>query len=466
MGVFDGLEPKDVLYYFEQICAIPHPSGHPDRIGEYCASFAKAHDLRYLRDTAGNVVIFKDGNADKAPVILQGHLDMVCVKDDGVQIDFLHDALPVYTDGHLIRSRGTSLGADDGIGAAMILAVLAADLPDLPPIEAVLTMDEETGMFGAAALDASVLRGKRMINLDTEIEDVIYVACAGGERVTIKQMPETSGIDSACLRVSLTGFAGGHSGTEIGTGKLNAIRETARLLRDIPDCRLVSLCGGEVDNAIANACTAVFCADVDAWMRVWSKYKAEILRSEPNAALTVTETSAVSALTAKQSREVLDLICALPNGVQKWSEEIENFVETSLNLGRCRVGAQGTELHYSVRSSVDAAKEALVESMRKTAESYGASFEMSGAYPAWQYRKDSPLRDAAVRAYKTVLGKTPQTLAIHAGLECGLFCGKIADLDCISIGPDIEKIHSPQECLDTRSAARMYKVLLEMLRNL
>ena len=466
MGVFDGLEPKDVLYYFEQICAIPHPSGHPDRIGDYCEAFAGAHKLRYLRDKAGNVVIFKDGNSAKTPVILQGHLDMVCVKDDGVQIDFLRDALPVYTDGHLIRSRGTSLGADDGIGAAMILAVLASDLPDLPPIEAVLTMDEETGMFGAAALDASVLRSKRMINLDTEYEDVIYVACAGGARVTITQKPETSAIDDACLCVSLTGFAGGHSGTEIGTGRLNAVRETAKMLREIPDCRLVSLCGGEVDNAIPNACTAVFCADADAWMRVRNKYKAQILQSEPNAVMTVAESPAESALTAKSTREVLDLICALPNGVQKWSDEIENFVETSLNLGRCRVGAQGLELHYSVRSSVDCAKEALVESMRKTAESYGASFETSGAYPAWQYRKDSPLRDAAVSAYKTVLGKTPQALAIHAGLECGLFCGKIADLDCISIGPDIEKIHSPEECLDTHSAARMYKVLLETLRNL
>ena len=318
MGVFDGLEPKDVLYYFEQICAIPHPSGHPGRIGDYCEAFAKAHKLRYLRDKAGNVVIFKDGNSAKAPVILQGHLDMVCVKDDGVQIDFLRDALPVYTDGRLIRSRGTSLGADDGIGAAMILAVLAADLPDLPPIEAVLTMDEETGMFGAAALDASVLRGKRMINLDTEYEDVIYVACAGGARVTITQTPETSAIDDACLCVSLTGFAGGHSGTEIGTGRLNAVRETVKLLREIPDCRLVSLCGGEVDNAIPNACTAVFCADADAWMRVRDKHKAQILQSEPNAVMTFAESPAESALTAKSTREVLDLICALPNGVQKW----------------------------------------------------------------------------------------------------------------------------------------------------
>ena len=463
MAVFDGLEPKDVLYYFEQICAIPHPSGYPDRIGDYCAEFARAHGLRHLRDDAGNVVIFKDGDPAKAPVILQGHLDMVCVKDDGVQIDFLRDGLPVYTDGTCIRSRGTSLGADDGIGAAMILAVLAADLPGLPPIEAVFTMDEEIGMLGAAAFDASVLQGTRMINLDTEYENVIYVACAGGERATITCKTQTSPVDAPCFCARLTGFSGGHSGTEIGTGRLNAVRVLAEILLETSGVRLCSLTGGEVDNAIPSSCTAVFCGSREAFAEAWDKQKEAIRASEPNAEMTVSDAADDTALTADCTDALLSLIRELPTGVQKWSDEIEDFVETSLNLGVCRIGESGTELHYSVRSSVDSERAALIEAMRDTAHKYGAGFITSGAYPAWQYRKDSPLRDTAAAAYEKVLGKTPQILAIHAGLECGLFCGKIPDLDCISIGPDIEKIHSPQECMDARSAARVYAALLEML---
>ena len=293
MGILDGLEPKDVLYYFEQICAVPHPSGHPEQIGDYCADFAAAHALRCLRDKAGNVVIFKGGDESKEPVILQAHLDMVCVKEDGVQIDFLHDGLSIYTDGEYIRACGTSLGADDGIGAAMILAVLAADLPDLPPIEAVFTFDEETGMFGAAGLDASVLRGRRMINLDTELEDVIYVACAGGERVTITHDADTAPTGAPCLRACLSGFAGGHSGTEIGTGRQNAVRCMAKVLLETPDVRLCSLSGGEIDNAIPSACTAVFCGSKDAFLDAWRRTETALRDCERNAAMTVDETSPI-----------------------------------------------------------------------------------------------------------------------------------------------------------------------------
>lgn len=466
MGVFDGLEPRDVLTYFEQICAVPHPSGHPQWIVDYCENFAKAHALRYIRDTHGNIVIFRNGNNEKEPVILQGHLDMVCVKEDGVQIDFLHDGVPVYADGTCIRARGTSLGADDGIGAAMILAVLSSDQRDLPPIEAVLTFDEEVGMLGAAALDASVLRGRRMINLDTEYEDVIYIACAGGERATITCITETAPVQGQCFCAKLSGFAGGHSGTEIGTGRQNAARVMAQILHETPDIRLCSLVGGEVDNAIPSACTAVFRADRDAFLAAWRRIENSIRADELNATLTVNETDTGDALTAECTQSVLSLILALPNGVQKWSSEIESFVETSLNLGVCRIDTNRMELHYSVRSSVDGDKQALIDSMRKTAEQYGVSFETSGAYPAWQYRSVSPLRDATAAAFKKIRGEAPKLQAIHAGLECGLFCGKIPELDCISIGPDIANIHSPDEHMDARSAERVYAILLETLRNL
>ena len=359
MRVLQGLEPTEVFRYFEQICAIPHPSGHPRQIGDFCARFAEAHGLRYIRDGFGNLIIFKDGDPNKAPVILQGHLDMVCVKEPDVQIDFLRDGLPLCTDGEFIFSRGTSLGADDGIAVAMILAILAADTKDLPPIEAVFTMDEETSMRGAAGLDVSVLRGRRMINLDSEAEGVLWVSCAGGERVTIRMQTETEAASAPCFAAELTGLCGGHSGTEIDKGRQNAVLATAKLLRSVPQLRLCSLSGGKVDNAIPAECTAVFCGSPDALRSAFEHARCAWEDTEPNARLSVRPTDAQPALNSQNTAAVLDLLDALPNGVQAFSREIEGLVETSLNLGVCRIGRDGAELHYSVRSSVDAAREAL-----------------------------------------------------------------------------------------------------------
>ncbi|MBQ7541170.1 MAG: aminoacyl-histidine dipeptidase [Clostridia bacterium] len=466
MRVLQGLEPTEVFRYFEQICAIPHPSGHPRQIGDFCARFAEAHGLRYIRDGFGNLIIFKDGDPNKAPVILQGHLDMVCVKEPDVQIDFLRDGLPLCTDGEFIFSRGTSLGADDGIAVAMILAILAADTKDLPPIEAVFTMDEETSMRGAAGLDVSVLRGRRMINLDSEAEGVLWVSCAGGERVTIRMQTETEAASAPCFAAELTGLCGGHSGTEIDKGRQNAVLATAKLLRSVPQLRLCSLSGGKVDNAIPAECTAVFCGSPDALRSAFEHARCAWEDTEPNARLSVRPTDAQPALNSQNTAAVLDLLDALPNGVQAFSREIEGLVETSLNLGVCRIGRDGAELHYSVRSSVDAAREALVKRITETAASFGASSRTSGGYPAWQYRKDSPLRETAVQAFTALTGRAPSVEAIHAGLECGLFCGKLPDLDCISMGPDIFDIHSPSERLSAASVARTYALVWDILKRL
>lgn len=466
MRVLKDLQPQDVFRYFEEISAVPRPSGHPQAIGDYCEAFAKEHGLRFVRDAYGNVVIFKDGDPQKEPVILQGHLDMVCVSEPDVRIDFCRDALPLATDGEFVFSKGTSLGADDGIAVAMILALLASDTHSLPPIEAVFTMDEETSMLGASALDVSVLRGRRMLNLDSEAEGTFWVSCAGGERAHVTRQVQTEPFAGDCKQARLYGFLGGHSGTEIDKGRLNAVLCMAQLLRKAPDVRLVSLSGGKVDNAIPSECTAVVAGDAHAlenafWecARVWGA-------AEQGFHLEITPASADCMLTAQSTRDVLALLAALPNGVQGYSREIEGFVETSLNLGVCEVDADGARLHYSLRSGVDAERDALAKRVKKIAAENGGNCETSGAYPAWQYRKDSPLRDAAMHAYEARFGDTPKIEGIHAGLECGLFCGKIPDLDCISLGPDIFDIHSPKERLSVSSAARTYALLRDILEQL
>ena len=465
MGVLSALEPQNVFRYFEEICAIPHGSGNGKAIGDYCERFAASHGFSCMRDAYGNVVIKKDGDPHRAPIILQGHLDMVCVSDPGVQIDFLHDGIPVDTDGDFVFARGTSLGADDGIAAAMILALLDEDDPAYPPIEAVFTMDEETSMVGASGLDASCLSAKRMLNLDSEAEGTFWVSCAGGERVTVT-LPLLREVDAVpCFALTLSGLSGGHSGTEIDKGRLNAVRCMSELVQ-ASGAKLVSLTGGRVDNAIPAMCSAVVCGDEQSVRKAFETLRQVWTKNEPQIMLTVEKTAPSVPLTAACSETVLHLIDTLPCGVQAWSKEIENFVETSLNLGVCTVQDDMAELHYSVRSSVDASREALVQVLCETARHFGASCIASGAYPAWQYRKDSFLRDTASRAYAELFGAAPKIEAIHAGLECGLFAGKIGDLDCISMGPDIFDIHSPLERLSVASTARTFTFVQKLLRAL
>ena len=464
MRILKDLQPQDVFYYFEQISAVPRPSGYPQAIGSFCEAFAKAHALRYIRDKAGNVVMFKDGDSRKEPVILQGHLDMVCVCEPDVRIDFRRDPIPLATDGEYVFAEGTSLGADDGIAVAMILALLASDTTGLPPIEAVFTMDEETSMRGASELDTSVLRGRRMLNLDSEADGKFWVSCAGGERAVVTKRLQAESNADACLLVRLSGFLGGHSGTEIDKGRLNAVLCMAQALRDVPGVRIASLTGGKVDNAIPSECEAVIAGDRNAIETAFRANADTWRETEPNVRLHITNTAAERLVTAESTRDLLELLAALPNGVQSWSREIEGFVETSLNLGVCAVDTDAAQMHYSVRSGVDAERDALAERVKKIAADHGGVCETHGAYPAWQYRKDSPLRDAAARAYEARFGSAPEIESIHAGLECGLFCGKIPDLDCISLGPDILDIHSPKERLNVSSAARTYALLWDILK--
>ena len=320
-------------------------------------------------------------------------------------------------------------------------------------------------MVGASGLDVSCLSARRMINLDSEAEGIFWVSCAGGERVTVSLPLQYAQSETPCIHLHLTGLAGGHSGTEIDKGRLNAVRCMAELLQT-SGARLVSLAGGKVDNAIPAECDAVVCADKADIQAALDALRVQWIDAEPQIALKIEDTSPRVPLTQESSSAVSALISALPCGVQAFSREIENFVETSLNLGVCTVQSGTAELHYSVRSSVDASRTALVRRVADIAETFGASAAASGAYPAWQYRTISPLRERAVEVYTALFSSVPKIEAIHAGLECGIFSGKIDGLDCISIGPDIFDIHSPLERLSVASTARMFSFVQTLLRTL
>ena len=475
-NVLAGLEPKAVFTFFEQLCGIPHGSGNTAAASAWAADFARQRGLKHRRDAAGNVIIWKDaspGYEDHPPVMLQGHLDMVCVKDPDVSHDFLRDPLRLTVEDGWIRALGTTLGGDDGAAVAMMMALLDDGGLAHPPIEAVFTVDEEVGLLGAAALDCSDLKSRLLINLDSEAEGVLTVGCAGGARCDLSlQVPREEAEGGLCT-FSVTGLPGGHSGAEIHKNIANANRLLAQCLAELPGLRLVSLRGGLQDNAIPDRCQAVLALPEDQADAAAAKLT-EVFQREraayaeaPNAACSFARAAhpAAAALSEADSRKVLDLILSAPNGVQAMEPDLPGQVRTSLNLGIAELEEGALHLTWSVRSSSAAEKDAL-ERLRALTQQAGASFDIRGDYPAWEYRKDSQLRDVMVRVFREKYGREPVVETIHAGLECGLLAGKLPGLDAVSIGPDMADIHSPRERLNIASVERTWRYLLEVLAQL
>lgn len=466
LGTLAALEPARVFYYFEQLCSIPHGSGNVCGVTDYLLAFARAHRLESERDAAENVVIRKAASKgyENAPtVILQGHTDMVCAKRPDSSHDFARDGLALLTDGETVRADGTTLGADDGIAVAMALALLEDETAEHPALEVVLTADEEIGLLGAKALDCSKLKGKLLLNLDSEDEGILTVSCAGGATVKVTLPVSRTVCSGEVYTVEITGLTGGHSGAEIHKRRANAGVLAGELLRAC-DCGLVRIEGGSADNAIMAGCTLVLCGQgiPDAVRaceeRFRSRYPEEDIRlhMEP-----VGQTGA----------EVLSLplgrfLERAPYGVQAMSCEIDGLVQTSLNLGILRTEADALTLTYSVRSSVEGEKEALCGMLIALAKEFGGGAEISGAYPAWEYRKESPLREHMTATFERMYGKPMRVEAIHAGLECGLFAGGIPGLDAVSFGPDMRGIHTPEECISVASVARTWDFLREVLRGI
>lgn len=478
MAVLNHLEPQRVFRFFEELCAIPHGSGNTKAVSDWLVDFAKARGLRYVQDQLNNVVIFRDatpGYESAEPVILQGHMDMVCEKEPGCAKDMAAEGLDLVLEGDTVSARGTTLGGDDGIAVAYALALLADDTIPHPPLEVIITVDEEIGMLGADVIDLSELKGRTMINLDSEDEGIFTVSCAGGATATISLPAERKAVYGPCVRLSVDGLQGGHSGAEIHKNRANANKVMGefmdRIQKLMPLC-LTSLSGGTKDNAIPRSCQATVVAmgiGIDRINGIAAQLQQEVRETydEPEALVQAFDVDALggNALTTAATADVISLLCAAPNGVQAYCPDMPELVQTSLNLGIAKLGDRFTAT-FSVRSSVNSEKEGLITKLRELAEFYNGAYTQSGTYPAWEFKKDSHLRDVMVPIYTRMFGKEPQVLAIHAGLECGLLGDKLPGLDCVSIGPQMHDIHTSREKLEIASTRRTWEFLLEVLKAL
>lgn len=464
------------LDFFKELCAIPHGSGNTEAIGNYLCEFAKERSLEYHKDELGNVIIIKEASAKRAcdePVIIQGHMDMVAVKDDGIDKDMTKEGLDLETDGDFLFAKGTSLGADDGIAVAYALALLDSDL-ELPRLEVVITVDEEVGMEGASGIDLSCLKGHTMLNLDSEEEGDFIVSCAGGARVDFAydcsgepKVEKTPGLK--IYEISMEGFLGGHSGTEIHKKRANAIRIMCKLLRKLSDAGIMAglgdYRGGVADNAICNSCKAVILSKpIEPELFDMMKYESmdSYLGTEKNAQITFKEIDAD--MDFYKEGDFLHFLNSLPDGVVSMSKDMPELVETSLNHGIIKMQDGIVSLSLSIRSNVNEKKEELKKTLKELAEIRPVKMNIHGDYSGWAYREVSPLREKVVSLYEKMFGKKPNVLSIHAGLECGVLSGKIKDLDCVSCGPNIYDIHTTKERLSLSSAERMWEFLKELLK--
>ncbi len=468
MGKLSHLQPERVFYYFEQICGIPHGSGDTARISDYCVAFATAHNLWVQQDALGNVLIKKPatpGYEDHPAVILQGHLDMVCEKAPDCSIDFANDPLDVDVDGDWVFAHGTTLGGDDGVAVAIALAVLEAEDVCHPPLEVLFTIDEETGMDGAVGLDATPITGRTLINIDSEEEGVLTVSCAGGAKaqITLPLAYETN--NQPAYLVTLSGLQGGHSGVEIDKGRLNANVTMGEFLSSI-GCRVASINGGQKDNAIPVLCEAVIACDTDPTLLAEAFATLHRIDTDPNLTLSVVPTTAQRVMTADSTARVVEFLTTVPNGIQAMSADIEGLVQTSLNLGILTTDDAALHATFAVRSSKNEEKASLLSRLAFVALAFGGTCATHGHYPAWEYRQDSRLREVMCRVWENQTGTAPTVLAIHAGLECGLFCEKLPGLDAVSIGPDMRDIHTCRERLSVSSTARVYEYLCGVLKEL
>ena len=474
-----ALDYKKVLYFFSEICAIPHGSGNVGKLADYLEKFAKERNIRYVRDTADNVIFYKaaaPGYEQYPAMILQGHMDMVCEKEAGNDIDFTKDGLTLKLDGEWLYADRTTLGGDDGIAVAYCLALLEDAEAKHPALELVITTEEETGMDGAKALDGALLSGRHMINIDSEEEHIVLCGCAGGARVTGILPAERVLAGGRTAKVTVSGLFGGHSGAEIHKNRTNAVLLLARylfMLRERVPFLAEGLIGGQKDNAIPRdaEATLLFPEDIsgeeiEAAQALAEEMMAEIRAAEPSVSLTFEPeeyTEEMPVMHPRSFEKLLFLLLQAPNGVQANSAEIPGLVESSLNLGICKLTSDGTELHWALRSSKASYLSFLKEKLVYLVSFLGGDYEVSGEYPAWEYKQESKLREVYVKAYEASFGTKPEVATIHAGLECGLLGEKIPGLDMISIGPEMKDIHTPAERLHIPSAIRIYKLLEKIL---
>ncbi|MDB1939553.1 MULTISPECIES: aminoacyl-histidine dipeptidase [Clostridium] len=482
MNILQNLEPKSVFKYFEEISQIPRGSGNEKSISDYLVSVAKKLNLEVIQDKALNVIIKKpgtEGYENSETVILQGHMDMVCEKNKGTDHDFQKDPLKLRVVDDMVYATDTTLGADNGIAVAYALAILeSTDIPH-PPIEVLITTDEETGMSGAMAISKEHINGKILLNLDNEEEGHLLVSCAGGIRSkhTLNVTLEDAGDYNNFLHIAVRGLKGGHSGMEINKERGNSNKIMGRILKSLLslDYKLVSVNGGSKNNAIpreADAIIALKLEDVAKAKELINNWNPillnELKTQDPGVNISILEnTENVEKVFTKESTEkTVNLLYLIPNGINSNSVEIKNLVESSTNLGVVTTEGNKVEFDSAIRSSVASLKDEIVLRSKTIAELIGADFETTAGYPEWQYDNESKVRGICQDVYKRMYGKDAKIVAIHAGVECGLFNEKLGKLDMISFGPDLYDVHTPQEHMSITSVKNVWDYLLEVLKAL
>ena len=470
MMKLENLYPERVFYYFEKLTEIPHGSRNTKQISDYLVSFAKEHELKYYQDESNNVIIVKEATAgyeNADTIIIQGHMDMVCEKENGCNIDFTKDSLDIFIDGDFVKANGTTLGGDDGIAVAYALAILESKEIAHPKLEVIITVDEEIGMLGAADIDLSMITGHKMLNIDSEEEGMSLHSNIPVQRTLQKGQK---------FNLKITGLEGGHSGAEIDKEHGNANVIMGRVLKGIFDRTpfgIISLAGGLKDNAIPRECISDILVPAEKVGAV-KEYvnemdgilKNEFMSSDPAVTVVLTEEGEAEEqiLDFGSVNRVILYLRTVPNGIQNMSQVMHGLVETSLNLGIMELFEDHLHTVSSVRSSVGTRKTELCERVDTVVEMVGGETEIEGAYPAWEYRKDSELRMQIAKVYEELYHTEPVFETIHAGLECGLLSQKIKDLDCVAFGPDIFDIHTPKERLSISSTARVWDMLVAFLK--
>ncbi|MBR0400771.1 MAG: aminoacyl-histidine dipeptidase [Mogibacterium sp.] len=478
MGVLSNIEPKEVFEFFEQISNVPRRTFRNDAIGDFCVQFAIDRGLEYVRDEVGNVVIYKKGTPgyeDSEPVILQGHMDMVANKVPGTDHDFDKDPLELFVDGNFVGARNTTLGADDGIALAYIMAILDSDDIPHPPIEAVFTVDEEIGMGGADAFDASMISGKKYFNIDGEEDGILTVGCAGGAVVDVKIPVNRRERNGVKVTIKAENYLGGHSGNDIQKYRGNAHKDMGRLLYALSkkiDFSMLAVDGGGAANVIAQDCTAevVMSADrAESFIARMNEFvdtlRNEYGDSEPDFTITaeVGEEDTYSVFNWECTINMIWFLYGAIDGVQTMDRKIEGAVESSLNTGIISTRENSVLGRYQERSSIESKRDEMVQRLGLWAEIVGGHIKVDSSYPAWPYNPDSELRPLMIDVYKKMYGKEPIVNMVHGGLEGGIMMGKNPELDIVSFGPNIFNVHTPSERLDIQSTQKYWEYLKAVL---
>lgn len=472
-----AIEPQVVFNWFYQINQIPRESGHEEAISNFLVDFAKERKLEVTQDELWNVIIRKpasSGYEDAEPVIIQGHMDMVCVKTENSQHDFTKDPIEMVVDGNILRANQTTLGGDDGIAVAMQLALLDGDYQH-PALEILITTNEETTMEGAGAIQPDQLKGSRLLNIDGEEEGIFFTSCVGGATIFSEFEASKEEVTSAGLHISIDGLKGGHSGMEIHQGRVNANILLFRLLaaiQAVSPVQIASLSGGSRDNVIPSQATATILIEDESLARqalekMTKALKIEYQTVEPGLVVSTSTVELNQAYTRNLSDRLINFFTLLPNGVQVMSQDVKGLVQTSLNNAVLYEKDGKVILQTSLRSSVSSQLEQMAEKMRVMVTLCGGSYSRNHDYPSWNFDPQSALRDQCLAVYKEVYGSEAIYDAVHAGLECGFLKQALPDCDMISYGPNIYGVHSTKEHLEIDSVARVWeftKVLLASMK--